>query len=82
MFYHFGVPGFGGGFIGLLPLYAVAADIAAGRLQIVLPDHAVDGGFGNAVYAIFAPGKFLAPKIRVFVDYLLEAFSSADPWGR
>lgn len=70
----------GGGGIGLLPLYAVAGDLRAGRLQTVLPDYAVDGGSGNSVYAIFAPGKFMAPKIRVFVDYLVEAFGSASPW--
>lgn len=69
-----------GGGVGLLPWYAVAADVAAGRLQVVLPEYAVDGGFGNSVYAIFAPGRFLAPKIRVFVDFLLGAFSDADPW--
>lgn len=69
-----------GGGLGLLPWYAVAADVQSGQLQVLLPDYAVDGGLGNSVYAIFAPGKFLAPKIRVFVDYLLAAFSTADPW--
>jgi DNA-binding transcriptional LysR family regulator len=71
----------GGGGVGLLPLYAVAADVQAGRLQVLLPDYAVDGGFGNSVYAIFAPGKFLAPKIRVFIDYLVAAFDGSAPWS-
>ena len=68
--------------VGLLPLFAVAEDVRAGRLQVLLPDFAVEGTFGNSVYAIFAPGKFLAPKIRVFVDFLVAAFSDAHPWER
>jgi DNA-binding transcriptional LysR family regulator len=68
--------------VGLLPLFAVADDVQAGRVQVLLPDYAVEGAFGNSVYAIFAPGKFLAPKIRVFVDFLVTAFSGDHPWER
>jgi DNA-binding transcriptional LysR family regulator len=67
--------------VGLLPLFAVADDLRAGRVQVLLADHTVEGAFGNSVYAIFAPGKFLAPKIRVFIDYLVAAFDGSAPWS-
>jgi DNA-binding transcriptional LysR family regulator len=66
--------------VGLLPLFAVTEDVLAGRLHAVLADYAIEGAFGNSVYAIFAPGKFLAPKIRVFVDYLIAGFGGEHPW--
>jgi DNA-binding transcriptional LysR family regulator len=66
--------------VGLLPQFAVANDVRAGQLQVLLPEHWVEGAFGNSIYAIFAPSKFLAPKIRVFVDYLVAALGVADPW--
>lgn len=66
--------------IGLLPLFAVADDIAAGRIQALLPDYKVAGGFGDSLYAIFAPGKFMAPKIRVLIDYLVASFGEGNPW--
>ena len=66
--------------VGLLPLFAVAEDVRAGRVQVLLDGHTVEGAFGNSVYAIFAPGKFLSPKIRVFVDYLVAAFAKEHPW--
>lgn len=71
-----------GGGIGLLPLYGIASDLQAGRLQPLLPEYTADTGFGDSVYAIFAPGKFQAPKIRVLVDYLVEAFAGDHPWDR
>lgn len=68
--------------VGLLPLFAVAEDVYAGRLEVILSDYSVEGAFGNRIYAIFAPGKFLAPKIRVFIDYLVATFGDGKPWER
>ena len=64
----------------LLPTYAVAADIKAGRLAVVLPEYRVEGSFGNSIYAIFLPSKFTAPKMRVFIDFLLAKFVAGAPW--
>ncbi|WP_426192733.1 LysR substrate-binding domain-containing protein [Massilia sp. DWR3-1-1] len=65
--------------VGLLPLYAVQADLAAGRLQVALADYVVEGSFGDSVYAIFAPGKLMAPKVRVLIDFLVASFADGAP---
>ena len=67
--------------VALLPTFAIADELRDGRLQVVLPEHAVEGTFGNSVYAVFSPSKFVAPKMRVFVDFLLARFASGAPWN-
>ncbi|MEX5746162.1 LysR family transcriptional regulator [Massilia sp. X63] len=61
----------------LQPSFMVGADLAAGRLQELLPDwRSIELG----IHAVYPSRKFLAPKVRVLVDFLVEAF--ADPvWG-
>lgn len=66
--------------VALLPTFAIADDLRAGRLHVVLPDHAVEGTFGNSVHAVFSPSKYVAPKMRVFVDFLVARFASGSPW--
>lgn len=69
-----------GGGVALLPTFAVGDDLQAGRLCVVLPDFVIEGGFGNSIYAIFIPGKFLSPKVRVFIDYLVSKFETGGNW--
>ena len=64
--------------IGLLPTFAIAADLAAGRLNAILPEYEVQGPFGNSVYAVFSPSRFVAPKMRVFVDFLVARFQDGS----
>jgi DNA-binding transcriptional LysR family regulator len=65
--------------ITLLPTFLVGADIAAGRLTIVLPDHPP---VGLGIYALYAPNRFLAAKTRVFVDFLSARFGDRPEWDR
>jgi DNA-binding transcriptional LysR family regulator len=67
--------------IGLLPVFAVADDLRAGRVQVVLPEYSIEGTFGNSIHAIFLPSKFVAPKMRVFVDFLVARFEDGGPWS-
>jgi DNA-binding transcriptional LysR family regulator len=46
---------------------AVRDDLAAGRLQTVLPDHAL---VSVPVHAIHAFGKNMPTRARVFVDFV------------
>ena len=69
-----------GGGISLLPTFAVSEDLKAGRLCVALPDYTIEGGFGNSIYAIFMPSKFLAQKVRVFVDFLVARFEAGGDW--
>jgi LysR family transcriptional regulator, transcriptional activator for dmlA len=57
-------------------LWDVTDDLAAGRLVRVLPDY---GCAKVELYAVFAPGKPVPPRIRLFVDHLIEAFRRAAP---
>jgi len=49
----------------------VADDLAAGRLVQVMSDYRSPA---IELYAVFAPGKPVPPRIRLFVDHLVEAF--------
>ncbi len=67
--------------IAVLPTFAIADDIRAGRVTVVLPQYQVQGPFGNSVHAIYSPSKFVAPKMRVFVDFLIASFGDgASNW--
>ena len=63
----------------LLPEWLVGADLSAGRLVEVLsgftPEPAV-----TALHAVYAPGPYVPPKVRAFVDFLAGRFSQAYDW--
>ncbi|HSI51662.1 MAG TPA: LysR family transcriptional regulator [Ideonella sp.] len=55
----------------LQPSFMVGPDLAAGTLVEVLPGYrALELG----VYAVYPSRKFLAPKVRLLVDFLVEGF--------
>ena len=47
----------------------IADDLAAGRLVELLPDYRCSL---IELYAVFAPSKPVPPRIRLFVDYMLQ----------
>jgi DNA-binding transcriptional LysR family regulator len=57
--------------IVLEPSFLVAEDVAAGRLVQLLPEYE---SLEFGVYAVYPSRKFVAPKVRVLIDYLVEAF--------
>ena len=60
--------------IALLPSWCVAEDLAAGRLRRVLPHWQVTPTtFDHGIYAVYQRTRQTPPKIRVFVDYLVQA---------
>jgi DNA-binding transcriptional LysR family regulator len=63
--------------IARLPTFIVGPDLQAGRLRIVMPDHAPPPG---SVYAVYAPNRYLAAKTRLFIDFLVERFGPKPPW--
>jgi DNA-binding transcriptional LysR family regulator len=58
--------------IALVPEPYLAADLQWGRLVSVLPDW--EGG-RVPLSAVFASRRGMAPKVRVFVDFLVETFA-------
>lgn len=63
----------------LLPEWLVGPDITSGRLVEVLKDYTVDPAL-TPLYAVFAPGPYVAPKVRAFVDYLAGRFAGDYVW--
>lgn len=59
----------------LQPSFMVGADLAAGRLRELLPGwRSIELG----IHAVYPSRKFLAPKLRVVIDFLAEALAEAD----
>jgi DNA-binding transcriptional LysR family regulator len=72
-----------GGFLGIVPRLLVAEDVAAGRLVQLLAGYPVEG---SSLYLLHRPARFLAPKVRVFVEHMqtdcLARRAAAQPSGR
>ena len=55
--------------LSVLPDYAIADDLAAGRLIHVLPQWRLPSG---GIHVVFPTARFRPPKVRAFVDLLAE----------
>ena len=60
--------------IALLPSFVVAADLRENRLRVVLDGYEVEGAVANDVYALYLPTRYVSPKVRALVDFLVERF--------
>ncbi|HBZ06167.1 MAG TPA: LysR family transcriptional regulator, partial [Massilia sp.] len=69
----------GGAGIALLPAYVVDEDLRRGAAVQVLPALRPTGFSGDRVYAVYLENRFLPPKVRVFIDYLLETIGPQQP---
>ena len=55
--------------LALLPSWLIGDDVAARRLEFVLPNyHAVAG----TLYALYSSRRYLASKVRTFVDFIAQ----------
>ncbi|MDH5559107.1 MAG: substrate binding domain-containing protein, partial [Alphaproteobacteria bacterium] len=59
------------------PTFMVCDDLRDGRLEQVLRDYEPPN---RGIYAVYPHNRHLSAKVRVFVDYLVEALAS-PPWG-
>jgi DNA-binding transcriptional LysR family regulator len=66
--------------IARLPSFICGDDVRAGHLKRVLPD--LHDPQESAVYAVYPAGRNLSPKVRVFVDFLVERFGGKPYWDR
>jgi len=65
--------------VGLLPAWMAADDLDAGRVVRVLPNvQMTQTVFDHGLYAVFQKAELILPKIRVFVDFLIETFRRHD----
>jgi len=74
--YHAALAGIG---IARLSTYLVGEDIRAGRLVRLLPNYSDEG---SDIFAIYSDKRNLAPKVRAFIDYLVDHFGAVPPWER
>lgn len=59
--------------LSVLPDFAVAEDLASGRLMQVLPEWGLPSG---GIHAVFPASRFRPAKVRAFVELMQELFST------
>jgi DNA-binding transcriptional LysR family regulator len=60
--------------ITLLPGYIAGIDIREKRLVPLLADWEIEGG--AHLYVVYLPTRHMAPKLRVFIDFLVDRFGA------
>ncbi|HID67185.1 MAG TPA: LysR family transcriptional regulator [Roseibacterium sp.] len=66
----------GGLGIAYLPSFLYAEPLRQGLLEYAMPDLPVDV---QGVYAVYPPGRYIQPKVRSFIDYLVANFRDKGP---
>lgn len=66
-----------GGGIVLQPSFIVGAELARGTLVPLLTDYRT---LDLNLYAVYLSRRQLSSKVRVFIDYLVEAIGERPPW--
>lgn len=65
--------------ISLHSAWHVCDDLKAGRLQIVLPDYRTPE---SAIYAVMPERRLMLPRVRAFIDFVVEKLGDVPPWER
>ncbi|MFI5011578.1 MAG: LysR family transcriptional regulator [Hyphomicrobiales bacterium] len=61
--------------IALMPDWSIRHDLASGRLRRLFAKHRVSHvDFENGVYAVYQSSRHVSAKLRVFVEFLAQAF--------
>jgi DNA-binding transcriptional LysR family regulator len=64
--------------IAQLASYVAVPDLKAGRLISCLDEFVVSQ---RPIYAVYPHRRHLSPKVREFVNFLVERFTPTPPWG-
>jgi DNA-binding transcriptional LysR family regulator len=62
-----------------IPTMIASTDLLSGKLQLVLQDHQLSSFHLRAVYA---PTSRSAPKLRLFLEHISDAFGNDPPWDQ
>jgi DNA-binding transcriptional LysR family regulator len=68
--------------ISLVQTFVVGEELKSGNLKPVLTRYQAQGGFGSNIYATWLPNRNLTPKVRAFVDFLVERFGPMPYWDK
>ena len=63
--------------VALMPTWLVGEHLRDGRLVQLMEDYVYPDA---QIYAVYPPGRHLSPKVRSFVDYLVQHFKSDPLW--
>jgi len=66
----------GGLGIAYLPSFLYADALREGLVEDVIPDLPVEI---QGIYALYPPGRYTQPKVRAFIDFLVETFREKGP---
>lgn len=62
-----------------LPVSVVAEELRAGSLVPLLQDHTSERKGG--IWAVYPANRHLSPKVRAFIDYMVEVMGDAPNWN-
>lgn len=62
--------------IAYLPAFLYADAMARGLVEEAIPGLPVEV---QGIYAVYPPGRFTQPKVRAFIDFLVDAFTDKGP---
>ncbi|WP_049621622.1 LysR family transcriptional regulator [Frateuria defendens] len=65
--------------IAMHSLWHIHRELCEGRLQVVLPDYALDD---TGIHAVMPQRRLVPPRVRAFVDFLAEQLGDPPPWER
>ena len=65
--------------IALLSTWHVCEDLRAGRLRQVLPEYRLPE---SGIYAVMPQRRLMLPRVRAFIDFVVEKLGDVPPWER
>jgi len=68
----------GGMGVVLFPTYVLSHYLRDGRLKVILPDAVANPGM--SLYVTYLPNRYMQPKVRAFIDFLMEHFGPRPYW--
>ena len=62
--------------IAYLPSFLYSDAMKAGLIEEAMPELPVEK---QGIYAVYPPGRFTQPKVRAFIDFLVQEFADKGP---
>jgi len=66
--------------IALLPTFVAGSELAAGNLERLLPDYVPTGTFGSAIHVVYFQNRYLSPKVKAFIEFLVDRLAPKPYW--
>ena len=64
----------------LFPTYILGPHLKSGRLKQILPEYVANPD--TSLYATYMSNRYLQPKVRAFIDHLLDHFGPEPHWDK